>query len=56
MFDDDGRLVAYTVRYRDKVNELNAWHVLKCVYCEPSQLLLYHFLYTSRVVQASIAC
>ena len=22
MFDDDGRLVAYTVRYRDKVNEL----------------------------------
>ena len=24
MFDDDGRLVAYTVRYSDKVNELKA--------------------------------
>ena len=28
MFDDDGRLVAYTVRYRDKVNELNARSVI----------------------------
>ena len=30
MFDDDGRLVAYTVRYGDKVNKLKARSVTLC--------------------------
>ena len=30
MFDDDGRLVAYTGRYRDKVIELKARLVTIC--------------------------
>ena len=30
MFDDDGRLVAYTVRYRDKVIELKTRSVTIC--------------------------
>ena len=38
MFDDDGRWVAYTVCYRDKVNELNARSVIIILHTIQHQL------------------